>query len=120
MQSAHQGGVNGVSWCKSATPGETKRTFVTCGCDSAVCIWEYPPFSFKGNLCSFFQHLSFDPEKGEVTKVRTLEGHRDWVRDVAWAPAPASASTGVIASCSEVTTLLMVLKRDDTVPARHT
>jgi len=89
IQAAHQGGVNGVSWCKSVTPGESKRTFVTCGCDMAVCIWD------------------FDPQKGEISKVKELKGHRDWVRDVAWAPAPAQASTGVIASCSEDNTVII-------------
>lgn len=91
MEKAHQGGVNGVSWCKSASIDQT-RTFVTCGCDNSVCIW------------------NFDIEKPaaqQVQKIQTLNGHNDWVRDVAWAPSPAQASVALVASCAEDNTVII-------------
>lgn len=90
MQRAHQGGVNGVSWCKSATLGDSQeRTFATCGCDNTVGIW------------------NCDAETLEITKLHTLKGHQDWVRDVSWAPSPAQASVAVVASCSEDNTVII-------------
>jgi len=88
IKQAHQGGVNGVSWCKSASIDQT-RTFVTCGCDNTVCIW------------------NFDLETEEITKTQALKGHNDWVRDVAWAPSPAQASVALIASCAEDNTVII-------------
>jgi len=47
----------------------TQRRFVTGGSDNLVKIWSY------------------NPDMGTYSEETTLEGHQDWVRDVAWAPS---------------------------------
>jgi len=71
---AHQGGVNAISWAPavaSSSPN-TKNpivpSFVSAGCDNEVQVWHH------------------QPESGGWKKGKTLSGHKDWVRDVAWAP----------------------------------
>lgn len=44
-------------------------------------------------------------EEGEWIEDKKLEGHSDWVRDVAWAPS-IGLPKSIIASCSQVDTLL--------------
>lgn len=90
---AHAIGVNAVSWAPSIAPGQLTapqsggpgagvfRRFVTGGSDCLVKIWEW------------------SPETSTYTKVRDLEGHSDWVRDVAWSPTVLSKS--YIASASQ-------------------
>jgi protein transport protein SEC13 len=78
--SAHVIGCNAVSWAPATTPGSlvqtaapvaptTQRKFVTGGSDNLVKIW------------------CFNPDSKTYTEEITLEGHQDWVRDVAWAPS---------------------------------
>ena len=43
-------------------------------------------------------------EDGEWVEEMKLEGHSDWVRDVAWAPSIGLPKT-TIASCSQVNSL---------------
>ncbi|KAL1994284.1 hypothetical protein VTN49DRAFT_2953 [Thermomyces lanuginosus] len=87
---AHGMGVNAVSWAPAAAPGSLvsatpgqgqQRKFVTGGSDNLVKIWEFSQESKTYNL------------------VQTLEGHTDWVRDVAWSPSILSKS--YIASASQ-------------------
>eukprot|EP01126_Amoeba_proteus_P008022 TRINITY_DN1293_c0_g1_i4.p1 TRINITY_DN1293_c0_g1~~TRINITY_DN1293_c0_g1_i4.p1 ORF type:complete len:137 (-),score=29.43 TRINITY_DN1293_c0_g1_i4:165-575(-) len=56
--------------------------FASAGCDNLVKIWLR------------------NPETSEWVQSATLEGHKDWVRDVAWAPN-AGLPYSTIASCSQ-------------------
>jgi len=87
---AHGMGVNAVSWAPAASAGSlisanpgpgSQRRFVTGGSDNTVKIWEFNPESKTYNLAE------------------TLEGHTDWVRDVAWSPSILTKS--YIASASQ-------------------
>lgn len=83
----HAIGCNAVSWAPATQPGslitpqqnnavpgqppapaQTIKRFASAGCDNLVKIWGYREDS-----------QSWAEEE-------TLEGHTDWVRDVAWAP----------------------------------
>lgn len=89
--SAHATGCNAVSWAPDVNPGSLVqssatntqgiRKFVTGGSDNLVKIWQYSP----------------DQDTYIVETV--LDGHHDWVRDVAWAPSILSKS--YIASASQ-------------------
>ena len=57
---------------------------MTGGCDNLVKIWSYN----EDSSCSWVLE-------------ETLHGHRDWVRDVAWAPS-VGLPLSTIASCSQV------------------
>ncbi|GMM37744.1 GTPase-activating protein [Saccharomycopsis crataegensis] len=75
---AHEAGVNSASWAPVSTnktgttitsptePSEPLKRFVTGGCDNLVKVWNWDSVNNKATLES------------------TLEGHADWVRDVAW------------------------------------
>jgi len=68
---AHPAGVNAVSWSPYASTGaggSAGKRFVTAGCDNLVIVWRLSDMNDWGR-----QHV--------------LEGHSDWVRDVAWAPS---------------------------------
>jgi protein transport protein SEC13 len=77
--SAHAIGCNAVSWAPAQSAGslvatlrqgnEETRRFVTGGCDNLAKIWHY------------------DTASSTYQVEATLEGHTDWVRDVAWAPS---------------------------------
>lgn len=76
--SAHEAGVNSVSWApinttKATTSSgesvEPLKRFVTGGSDNLVKVWGY------------------DSATGKTTVEASLEGHSDWVRDVAWSPS---------------------------------
>ena len=95
ISNAHSMGVNAVSWCPALAPGlslfqsdssTTKppliKRFVTGGCDSLVKIWK------------------FVDEEDKWIEEHKLEGHTDWVRDVAWAPS-SGLPQSYIASCSQ-------------------
>ena len=82
---AHAAGVCAVSW-SPATPVGGKR-FVSGGCDNLVCVWR----------------LS---DMNEWRKESTLQGHADWVRDVAWAPSLGGAA-GTVASASQDRTVVI-------------
>lgn len=70
---AHAIGVNAASWAPSTVQeGSTSqllRRFVTGGADNLVKVWKY------------------SQETQSYTLEDTLEGHSDWVRDVAWSPS---------------------------------
>eukprot|EP00126_Sphaerothecum_destruens_P002450 Sdes_comp15888_c0_seq2m5001 len=96
---AHHVGCNSVSWAPSIFPGAlvqpgsrssqnpvgsslAPRRFVTGGSDNLVKIWK------------------FEEAQNTFLLEDTLEGHTDWVRDVAWAPNIGLPSS-TIASCGQ-------------------
>ncbi|TPX51637.1 hypothetical protein SeMB42_g00087 [Synchytrium endobioticum] len=76
---AHSIGCNAVSWAPATIPGSLVHTtpstgtnqpirrFASAGSDNMIKIWK-------------------DDGAGSWKEEHTLEGHSDWVRDVAWAP----------------------------------
>lgn len=105
IQGAHAVGVNAISWAppissvstiyrpSSGQPGSGDtstimnkptlvKRFVSGGCDSYVKIWKYVE------------------ESDKWIEERLLDGHSDWVRDVAWAPS-IGLPKWYIASCSQ-------------------
>lgn len=107
IKNAHSIGVNAVSWAppissvstiyrpqnaSSGTPGSGDaaaplnrptlvKRLVSGGCDSLIKIWKYD-------------------ESDKWVEERVLDGHTDWVRDVAWAPS-IGLPKWYIASCSQ-------------------
>lgn len=111
MFHAHGMGVNSVSWAPAASPGSLisaspgpgqQRKFVTGGSDNSVKIWDYryelDHSAMQGNL-TLTSSFSCSHESKTYNPVQTLEGHSDWVRDVAWSPSILSKS--YIASASQ-------------------
>lgn len=82
---AHSIGVNSVSWAPAfhpsvgSAPSNPVKKLVSGGCDNLVKIWKF--------------------EEGWKEE-NSLEGHSDWVRDVAWAPN-IGLPVSTIASCSQ-------------------
>lgn len=94
----HDIGANSASWAPPTVSGSLVQTslqgqspearrFVTGGCDNKVKIWKY------------------DSAINNYTLESTLEGHTDWVRDVAWSPSVLSKS--YIASASQDKTVII-------------
>lgn len=102
---AHAIGVNAVSWAPSTVPGSLVTTvgnapgansvkrFVTGGCDNTCKIWTF--------------------ENQQWIEEATLEGHTDWVRDVAWAPN-IGLPKSYIASASQDKTVLIWTRTNST------
>lgn len=90
ITNAHTVGCNAVSWAPAVAAGsadgsgrsESVQRIVTGGCDTYVKIWK------------------LDTATGEWKEEAKLEGHSDWVRDVAWAPS-IGLPRSLIASCSQ-------------------
>ncbi|KAK2184986.1 hypothetical protein NP493_248g01029 [Ridgeia piscesae] len=89
INNAHTIGCNAVSWGPAIHPGallepsgghKTVKKFVSGGCDNLIKIWR--------------------EDDGQWVEEQKLEGHSDWVRDVAWAPS-VGLPKSVIASCSQ-------------------
>nr|CAG4645585.1 EOG090X07N7 [Lynceus sp. MCZ IZ 141354] len=90
ISNAHTIGCNAVSWAPAIAPSSAFDTpgslsqpvkrFVTGGCDSLVKIWK--------------------EEDDQWIEEAKLEGHSDWIRDVAWAPS-IGLPRSIIASCSQ-------------------
>lgn len=81
INNAHNVGCNAVSWAPAiSSGGGSQQRLVTGGCDYLVKIWR--------------------SEGGQWLEEAKLEGHSNWVRDVAWAPS-CGLGTSVIASCSQ-------------------
>jgi len=78
IPAAHNVGCNAVSWAPHSAGVEP--CLASGGCDSLVKTWR-----LRG---------------GEWVAEGRLEGHSDWVRDVAWAPSGGSGGA-LIASCSQ-------------------
>ncbi|XP_041348333.1 protein SEC13 homolog [Gigantopelta aegis] len=88
INGAHTIGCNAVSWAP-ATPSnalfesgrqQPVKKFVSGGCDNLVKVWR--------------------EDDGKWVEDQKLEGHSDWVRDVAWAPS-IGLPKSIIASCSQ-------------------
>ena len=78
---AHTIGCNAVSWLNSgSTP---RKILASAGCDNLVRLW------------------SFNQDTQDWAQDEVLEGHVDWVRDVAWAPNVGTEKM-YLASCSQV------------------
>jgi len=98
---AHPVGVNSISWAPATHPSSLVRSqtqpsttaqhvkkFATGGCDSVVKVWGWVE------------------ESKEWTEEEQLEGHTDWVRDVAWAPNVGLPRT-YLASASQDKTVII-------------
>ncbi|KAL9641969.1 hypothetical protein ABK040_004026 [Willaertia magna] len=101
IKDAHKIGCNAVSWAPAILPGplisenggnnenlQVTKRLVSGGSDSKIHIWE------------------LNESKGEWALVNTLDGHGDWVRDVAWAPN-IGLPFETIASCSQDKTAIV-------------
>ncbi|KAJ3200302.1 GTPase-activating protein S13 [Clydaea vesicula] len=109
IQNAHQIGCNSVSWAPSNIPGSLVNTsggnvsdtmekrFVSGGCDNLIKIWK------------------FDDASSSWITEHTLDGHSDWVRDVAWAPS-VGLSQSYIASCSQDKSVVIWVQSSSTSP----
>ncbi|TPX62586.1 hypothetical protein PhCBS80983_g00373 [Powellomyces hirtus] len=106
---AHSIGCNSVTWAPSTTPGtliqvtgsappNLQKRFATAGCDNLIKIWRQDPSSPNSWI--------------EET---TLEGHTDWVRDIAFAPNIGLPTT-YLASCSQDKTVVIWIQ-DSSNPA---
>lgn len=99
----HAIGCNAVSWAPAVQPGsliapqpvdsapgqpsiQTVKRFASAGCDNLVKIWGYRE------------------DSQSWVEEEILEGHTDWVRDVAWAPN-IGLPRSYIATASQVTLL---------------
>lgn len=90
---AHAIGCNAAVWAPSSTTAQgeqTPRRFATGGCDNLVKIWK------------------FDDSANTYIEEFVLEGHSDWVRDVAW--SPSLLTKFYIASASQDRTVLIWTK----------
>jgi len=106
---AHSIGANSVSWAPATIPGalvqvtggapnvNVSKRFASCGCDNLVKIWAY------------------SEDTKEWKEEETLEGHTDWVRDVAWAPN-FGLPQNYLASCSQDKTVIIWKKNNPTSP----
>ncbi|KAJ3023928.1 GTPase-activating protein S13 [Thoreauomyces humboldtii] len=99
---AHSIGCNSVTWAPSTTPGtlvqqsgnvppNVQKRFATAGCDNLIKIWRQD--SSTSSVSSW-------------TEETTLEGHTDWVRDIAFAPNVGLPGT-YLASCSQDKTVVI-------------
>lgn len=108
--SAHQVGVNAACWAPpvqsgglvaaapgtaagASAPATAARRFVTGGSDNLVKVWRW------------------DADANTYVVESVLEGHSDWVRDVAWSPSVLSKS--YIASASQDRTVIVWTKEGD-------
>lgn len=88
---AHNGGVNTVSWSLQrklvAASDGTNRVmrFASGGCDNQVIVWRRNGPNWE--------------QENELQE----DGHTDWVRSVAWAPALSPSSDPIIASAGDQT-----------------
>ncbi|GBE85629.1 vesicle budding-related protein [Sparassis latifolia] len=111
----HAIGCNAVSWAPAVQPGsliapqpstipgqqpvlpQSVKRFASAGCDNLVRIW------------------GFQEETQAWMEEEVLEGHTDWVRDVAWAPN-IGLPRSYIATASQDKTVLIWTKDTPTSP----
>ena len=90
IEHAHPTGCTSVSWApyfpvdesQMSTSTLSSKRIVSGGCDNQVKIWR-------------------EDQNGVWVHDQTLNGHNDWVRDVAWSQNTIHSKTN-IASCSQV------------------
>lgn len=89
IDNAHPTGCTSVSWAPAFPVDESQlgstlsaKRIVSGGCDNVVKIWR-------------------EDQNGQWVLDQTLNGHSDWVRDVAWSQNVIHNKTN-IASCSQV------------------
>lgn len=87
---AHAIGVNAGTWAPPQKENLKERRLVTGGCDNLVKIWHY------------------DAAQNTYVEEQTLQGHTDWVRDVAW--SSSLLSKYYIASASQDRTVIIWTK----------
>ncbi|GMG19143.1 unnamed protein product [Ambrosiozyma monospora] len=87
---AHSIGVNAGSWAPPQKENIQERRLVTGGCDNLVKVWK------------------FDSAANTYVEEAVLQGHTDWVRDVAW--SPSLLSKYYIASASQDRTVIIWTK----------
>eukprot|EP01006_Ploeotia_vitrea_P039503 TRINITY_DN66355_c6_g3_i1.p1 TRINITY_DN66355_c6_g3~~TRINITY_DN66355_c6_g3_i1.p1 ORF type:complete len:345 (-),score=161.39 TRINITY_DN66355_c6_g3_i1:72-1052(-) len=102
---AHSGGVNGISWAPNVPKGallakgnvnaKPVRRLVSCGNDNCVKLWSFDD-----------QRMEWTQEDDGKVFEHGDNQHKDWVRDVAWAPS-LGLPTNTIASCSEDKTVII-------------
>ncbi|KAG2217318.1 hypothetical protein INT45_003512 [Circinella minor] len=101
VMDAHGIGCNAVTWAPAAMPGSlvqtnggappnvtTVKKIVSAGCDNLIKIW------------------TWREESKSWKEEETLDGHSDWVRDVAWAPN-VGLPKSYLASCSQDKSVLI-------------
>ncbi|TBU44827.1 protein transporter SEC13 [Dichomitus squalens] len=112
----HAIGCNAVSWAPAVQPGsllvpqpsntvpgqapaavQSVKRFASAGCDNLVKIW-----GFRDDTQAWVEE-------------EVLEGHQDWVRDVAWAPN-IGLPRSYIATASQDKTVLIWTKDSPTAP----
>ena len=96
LVAAHPGGCHAVSWMPVSTattePGAPMMCrLATAGCDAVVKIWE------------------FSEEHNRYVEIDQLKQHRDWVRDVAFAPSLGLARTYLATASQDRTGLLSLI-----------
>lgn len=91
---AHSIGVNAGTWAPCINDGKkiNERKILTGGCDNLVKIWKF----------------NNDGSNVEIDSI--LQGHTDWVRDVAW--SPSNLGKNYIATASQDRTVIIWTKND--------
>lgn len=80
---AHNIGCNAISWAPCHDPnGNCLQWLASGGCDNAINIWRY------------------NKELQKWEEAQKLNGHQDWVRDVAWSPN-VGVPFRTLATCSQ-------------------
>lgn len=129
---AHPTGCNAISWSPSVLPGslinpQTRlanapsgqnaptspppvQRFITAGSDNLLKVWVLNANTTTGS----FSTPAFDGANANLTWVleETLEGHSDWVRDVAWAPN-VGLPKSYVASCGQDRRVIVWTKDGD-------
>ena len=94
--SAHLNGVNAVCWASTALPNsQLAKRIVSAGSDNSIKIWCQPTETSEW-----------------IEECESLEGHSDWVRDVAWCPNELLPFL-MFASCSQDRTVLLWTSTDN-------
>nr|CCC94424.1 putative protein transport protein Sec13 [Trypanosoma congolense IL3000] len=100
---AHAMGATCISFAPRCPRLNSGVLLVSGGCDSRVRLWYLPQSGAVGGYPFYFLEL--------------LEGHTDWVRDVAFEPLCAATRYAVIASCGQDKSVIIHRKLWDHITA---